>query len=39
MIKYTIINRRIYDGVKRAKEHGKYRDRQYSAEKSIEKNM
>ena len=32
-----LINRRIYDGVKRAKEHGKYRGRQYSTEKSIRK--
>ena len=32
-----LINRRIYDGVKRAKEHGKYKGRQYSTEKSIRK--
>ena len=27
-----LINRRIYEGVKRAKENGKYKGRQYSTE-------
>lgn len=33
----SLINRRIYEGVKRAKEHGKYRGRVYSTELEIRK--
>ena len=32
-----LINRRIYEGVKRAKELGKYKGRSYSTEESIRK--
>ena len=31
----SLINRRIYEGVKRAKELGKYKGRTHSAEKTI----
>jgi DNA invertase Pin-like site-specific DNA recombinase len=33
----SLINRRIYDGVKRAKELGKYKGRTYSVDKEIRK--
>jgi len=33
----SLINRRIYDGVKRAKELGKYKGRAYSVDKEIRK--
>jgi len=33
----TLINRRIYDGVKRAKSLGKYKGRKYSADEDIRK--
>ena len=32
-----LINKRIYEGVKRAKENGKYKGRQYSTEEKIRK--
>lgn len=32
-----LINRRIYEGVQRAKDHGKYKGRQYSTEEKIRK--